>query len=99
MDGRASVVVGRRRASEPWLRSENQHRWRDSAWLRKMGIVDRGRESATTYVVVRGGVPVSADLTERGSAIGPHDLLIAATAMTLEFTVATCDLRSFPRID
>jgi predicted nucleic acid-binding protein len=41
---------------------------------------------------------LSADLTGRGRAVGAHDLLIAATAVSLGYRVATRDRRSFPRI-
>jgi len=41
---------------------------------------------------------LSADLAARHIAVGPHDLLIAATAVALGYDVATRDLRSFPRI-
>lgn len=41
---------------------------------------------------------LSADLRARGAAVGAHDLLIAATAILLDYAVATRDLRSFPRI-
>ena len=41
---------------------------------------------------------LSAELRARGQAVGAHDLLIAATAVTIGFRVATRDRRSFPRI-
>ena len=41
---------------------------------------------------------LSAELRSKGTAIGPHDLLIAATAVDAGAAVATRDLRSFPRI-
>ena len=41
---------------------------------------------------------LSAELRSKGTAIGPHDLLIAATAVYAGAAVATRDLRSFPRI-
>lgn len=41
---------------------------------------------------------LSADLRVRGAAVGAHDLLIAATAVLRDDTIATRDLRSFPRI-
>jgi predicted nucleic acid-binding protein len=41
---------------------------------------------------------LSADLRRRRIAVGAHDLIIAATAIALDFRVATHDLRSFPRI-
>lgn len=39
-----------------------------------------------------------AELASRGEPIGIHDLLIAATAVSLGYGVATRDERSFPRI-
>jgi tRNA(fMet)-specific endonuclease VapC len=39
-----------------------------------------------------------AELAAQGITVGAHDLLIAATALSLEVPVATRDVRSFPRI-
>jgi len=50
----------------------------------------------TTIARVHGRI--WADLAARGTAVGTHDLLIAATAESLGYSVATRDLRSFPRI-
>lgn len=41
---------------------------------------------------------LGSELAARGTPIGPHDLMIAATAVSIDFAVATRDLRSFPRI-
>lgn len=41
---------------------------------------------------------LSAELRTRGQTIGAHDLMIAATAVFLDYDVATRDLRSFPKI-
>jgi predicted nucleic acid-binding protein len=41
---------------------------------------------------------LSAELAGRGAAVGAHDLILAATAVTLDYDIATRDLRSFPRI-
>ena len=41
---------------------------------------------------------LSAELRAKGTAVGAHDLIIAATAVALDAAVATRDLRSFPRI-
>lgn len=49
-------------------------------------------------VVARVHARLSAELAARGSAIGAHDLLIAATALTVGYDVATRDERSFPRV-
>src|SRR5437667_436886 len=41
---------------------------------------------------------LGAELAEKGSQVGAHDLLIAATAVWLDYRIATRDLRSFPKI-
>lgn len=41
---------------------------------------------------------LGAELAAKGAAIGAHDLIIASTAVAIDFAVATRDLRSFPRI-
>ena len=41
---------------------------------------------------------LSADLAAKGSHVGAHDLIIAATAMSLDYRVATRDKHSFSRI-
>ena len=41
---------------------------------------------------------VWAQLTSQGVTIGAHDLLIAATALAIDWQIVTCDERSFPRI-
>ena len=41
---------------------------------------------------------LGADLAATGTAVGAHDLIIAATALSLDYRVATRDRRSFPKI-
>jgi len=41
---------------------------------------------------------LSAELQKKGTAVGAHDLIIAATAIAHECRVLTRDLRSFPKI-
>jgi tRNA(fMet)-specific endonuclease VapC len=41
---------------------------------------------------------LGADLAAKGTKIGAHDLIIAATALFLDYRVATRDVRSFPKI-
>jgi len=48
--------------------------------------------------VARVHATLSAELAAKGTAVGAHDLMIAATAVALGFTVATCDRRSFQKI-
>jgi predicted nucleic acid-binding protein len=48
--------------------------------------------------VARVHARLGAELTAKGAAAGAHDLIIASTAVAIDFAVATRDLRSFPRI-
>ncbi len=41
---------------------------------------------------------LDAELSTAGSAVGDADLMIAATAVWLDYRVATRDLRSFPKV-
>jgi tRNA(fMet)-specific endonuclease VapC len=49
-------------------------------------------------VVARVHARLAAELAAKGSPIGAHDLLIAATALAVGYEVATRDERSFPRV-
>lgn len=49
-------------------------------------------------VVARVHARLSADLAAKGTPVGAHDLVIAATALALGYEVATRDDRSFPKI-
>lgn len=46
----------------------------------------------------RAHAAVGAELRRKGTMVGAHDLLIAATAIARGYSVATCDERGFPRI-
>jgi tRNA(fMet)-specific endonuclease VapC len=48
--------------------------------------------------VARVHAALSAELRAGGTAVGAHDLLIAATAVYTDAWIATRDLRSFPKI-
>lgn len=41
---------------------------------------------------------LAAELASQGTTVGAHDLIIAATAISVGYEVATRDLRSFPRV-
>jgi tRNA(fMet)-specific endonuclease VapC len=41
---------------------------------------------------------LGAELASKGTAVGAHDLMIAATAVAIDYDVATRDVRSFPKI-
>ena len=51
-----------------------------------------------TLDVARVHARVDAELSAAGTSVGDADLMIAATALWLDYRVATRDLRSFPRI-
>ena len=48
--------------------------------------------------VARVHARLDAELSVAGTAVGDADLMIAATAVALDYRIATRDLRSFPRI-
>ena len=60
--------------------------------LDRLPVVDFDLAAARVHAAL------SAELRSRGVAVGAHDLLMAATAILLDYAVATRDLRSFPRI-
>ena len=39
------------------------------------------------------------DLAKKGIQVGAHDLIIGSTALSLGFSVATCNMRHFDRIE
>ena len=61
-------------------------------WLAAVPAVPFDLEIARTHALL------SAQLRASGTPIGAHDLLIAATAVWLDYRIATRDLRSFPKI-
>jgi len=77
-------------------RASRRHRPRREAFVE--GILARLPVIAFDVVVARIHAQLWATLAGRGSAVGAHDLLIGATAVSLGYTVATRDRRSFPRI-
>ena len=60
--------------------------------LDRLPVVDFDLAAARVHATL------SAELRARGTPVGAHDLLIAATAVLRDDAVATRDLRSFPRI-
>ena len=78
------------------------HRLRGASRARSEVLVERliGRLPVISFdlAAARVHAALSAELRARGTPVGAHDLLIAATAVLLDYAVATRDLRSFPRI-
>jgi len=62
------------------------------------GLLSRMPVIVFDTVTARIHARMSAELASRGTAVGPHDLIIAATAVARDYAVATRDERSFPRI-
>jgi tRNA(fMet)-specific endonuclease VapC len=60
--------------------------------LARFTIVDFDLEIARLHA------RLGADLAAKGTAVGAHDLIVAATALWLDYRVATRDKRSFPKI-
>lgn len=54
---------------------------------------------AVDLEVSRTHARIWADLQQRGAPIGAHDLLIAATAIRHDLTIATRNLREFARVE
>lgn len=62
-------------------------------WLGVLPVVPFDLRSAQVHAAL------AADLARQGTRMGAHDLMIAATAVQLGYAVATCDRRSFGRVD
>ena len=62
------------------------------------GLLSRIPIVAFDAVTARIHARMSAELAAQGTAVGPHDLIIAATAITKGYALATRDERSFPKI-
>ena len=62
------------------------------------GLLSRLPIISFDTVTARIHARLSAELALRGTPVGAHDLIIAATAMAKGYVVATRDERSFPKI-
>ena len=78
------------------------HRLKGASRARSEAVVERllGLLPVVEFdlAAARVHATLGAELAAKGTPVGPHDLMIAATAVLLDYTVATRDLRSFPRI-
>jgi predicted nucleic acid-binding protein len=74
----------------------------DAVKVRREAFVERIIGSLTVIpfdeVVARVHARLSATLASAGVTLGAHDLIIGATALAFGWTVATRDMRSFPKI-
>ncbi len=62
-------------------------------WLEVFPVVSFDLEVARVHATL------GAQLSRAGTPVGPHDLIIAATALHLGYRVATRDRRSFHRVE
>ena len=62
-------------------------------WLTVLPVVPFDLRAAQVHATL------AADLGRKGTPMGAHDLMIAATAVQIGYAVATCDRRSFSRVD
>jgi predicted nucleic acid-binding protein len=63
------------------------------------GLLERIAVLPFDLAVARTHAAIWADLARSGTLIGAHDLLIAATALTFQLSVATKDERAFRRVE
>ena len=61
-------------------------------------LLDRVPVIAFDLEAARVHARLGAELAAKGAVVGAHDLIIASTAVAIDFAVATRDVRSFPRI-
>ena len=71
--------------------------------LTRQAFVEKVLELFPVYpfdtAVARTHARIWAALAKRGQTVGAHDLIIAATAISLGFTVVTANLRDFAKIN
>jgi predicted nucleic acid-binding protein len=86
----AELLHGVHRATNPAQRARRE------SFTRR--LIDEETVLAFDLAAASVHARISADLASRGVTVGAHDLLIAATAISVGGRVATRDLRSFPKI-
>lgn len=86
----SELLHGVHRARTPSQRT-TRHRFVEGV-LTEIPIAAFGLDEARTHA------RLWAEMAARGGSIGAHDLLIAATALTLGFRLATSNVRDFSRV-
>lgn len=86
----SELLHGVHRASTPEFR--NQRERFVEAILNHFAVVEFGLETARVHAWLW------AELLARGEPVGAHDLLIGATAIAIDYQVATVNARDFQRI-
>jgi tRNA(fMet)-specific endonuclease VapC len=71
--------------------------------LKRSAYVEKVIELFPIYVfeisIARIYAELWSDLAKKGIQIGAHDLIIGSTALSLGFSVATCNIRHFEKIE
>ncbi len=86
----AELLFGVERAEEPGRRA------RRGAFVE--AVLERIPTAAFGLREARRYAELWAELTSRGEPIGPHDMLVAATALANDLKVATLNRREFARV-
>lgn len=86
----AELLHGVDRARDPARRARRQQFV--EAILERFPVVEFGLSAARVYA------RLWAELLSLGQPVGTHDLMIAATALSVDYGVLTADLRDFKRI-
>jgi len=86
----SELLHGVHRAADPQRRAQRE--WFVEGILTRFPVVEFGLEAARVHA------RLWADLLARGEAVGAHVLIIGATAIAMEFQVATVNARDFRRI-
>ena len=86
----SELLHGLERASEPRIK-ERRRRWVEEN-VAHLGMLSFGRSEAEQHA------RIWAHLESRGTVIGPHDLLIAATALSSHYPLATLNEKEFIRV-
>ncbi|MEI6205507.1 MAG: type II toxin-antitoxin system VapC family toxin [Desulfuromonadales bacterium] len=75
----------------------------ESRKIRRQAFVEKVIEMIPLFPfdsgVARIYARIWASLVQRGFTVGAHDLIIAATAISLDYTVITANVRDFEKID
>jgi predicted nucleic acid-binding protein len=87
----AELQHGVRRAKEPWQLARRQALFNDAVAICEV-------YDLTSQIALRIG-DLDAELSMRGEKVAFPDLAIAATTLTLDFTLVTGDKRHFPRFE
>jgi len=86
----SELLHGLERAREARIK-ERRRRWIEEN-VANLGMLSFGRSEAEQHA------RIWADVESRGMMIGPHDLLIAATALSSNYSLATLNEKEFVRV-